>query len=135
MFSALATGSTCEGRFARTGLLAVLAGSWGSVVFENANDAILAAPFFVLTILATATLADELHTQARRPSPDGARRWERTDTAIVVILVGLAAISAAGMALRPFTAPEQSAGASFAALYLVLAGFFGWKRRATLARS
>ena len=132
--SALSAVSTREGRFGRSWLLATLAGGWGSMVFDNVNDAILAAPFFVLTTLATTVLAYELYTQADRRFEDGVTRWERTDTAIVVFLVGLAAVSCVAMVLRSFTPPERSAGASFAALYVVLAGFFAWRRRSAQSR-
>ncbi len=132
--SAQGTVSTREGRFARSGVLAVLASAWGTVVFENVNDAVLAAPFFVMTTFTTAALIYELFTQARRRGREDADRWARTDTAIVVVLVGSAAVMTAAMALRSFTAPEQSAGTSFAALYVVLAGFFVRCRRTTLAR-
>ena len=121
-------------RFTPTLLLAVLAGSWGSMVFENATDPVVAAPFFVLTTLCTTALAHELHTQARRGRGDGQDRWERTDTAIVSILTGLAAVSAAGLALRSFTPPERSAGISFAALYVILAALFGRQRLKTPAQ-
>ena len=125
---------TSEGRFARTGLLAVLAAGWGSIVFKNVNDAILSAPFFVLTTLATAALAQEVRTQARRRGRDGEASWEGTDTAILVVLVGLALASSAPLAFRAFSPPEQSAGLAFAALYAVLAGLFSWNRRAELNR-
>ncbi|MGK5680235.1 hypothetical protein [Actinoplanes sp. URMC 104] len=127
------TASTREGRFGRSWLLALLAGGWGSMVFDNVNDPILAAPFFVLTTLATAALGYELYTQARRPSGEGVARWERSDTAIVTFLVGLAAVISVVMVLRPFTAPEQSARASFAVLYVVLASIFAWQRSSAMS--
>ena len=130
MTSAQDTDLANEGRFAWTALLAVLAGSWGSVVFKNVNDPVLAAPFFVLMTLTTFSLALEVRTQARRRSPDGTADWRGTDTGIVVVLVGLATVSSVGVALRSFSPPEQSAGLSFAALYVVLAGLFSWNRRA-----
>jgi hypothetical protein len=126
--------STREGRFARTGLFAVLAGGWGSMVFKNVHDSVLAAPFFVLTTLATTALAYELFVQAHRRSEDDVSRWEHTDTAIVAVLIGLAAVSCVASALRSFTSPEQTAGVSFAALYVVMAGLFSWNRWAMLSR-
>jgi len=126
------TDPTGDGRFARTAVLAVLAGSWGSVVFQNVNDALLAAPFFVLTTLATAALAHEVRTQGRRRGRDGAAGWQRTDTAMLVVLVGLTVVSSVPLAFRSFSPPEQSAGLAFAALYAVLAGLFAWDRRAAL---
>ena len=126
------TDSTVQGRFARTAVLAILAGSWGSTVFKNVDDALLAAPFFVLTTLATAALAHEVLTQARRRSRAGAASWERTDTAIFVVLVGLTVLSSVPLAFRSFSPPEQSAGLGFAALYAVLAGIFAWNRRTAL---
>ncbi len=131
MTSAQDTDLANEGRFARTALLAVLAGSWGAVVFKNVNDAALAAPFFVLTTLTIFSLALELRTQAHRRSPEGTASWKGTDTGIVVVLVGLAAVCSVAVVLRSFSPPEQSANLSFAALYVVLAGLFSWNRRAT----
>ena len=124
-----------EGRVGWTALFAVLAGSWGSVVFENVDDTVLAAPFFVLMTLTTFSLVLEIRTQARRRSPDGTAKWRGTDTGIVVVLVGLAAVSSVAVALRSFSPPEQSAGLSFAALYVVLAGLFVWTRRAASNQS
>src|SRR5688572_633139 len=126
------TESSVDGRFARTALLALVSSSLGSTVFENVDDALLSAPFFVLTTLATAALAHEVRTQARRRGADGAARWEGTDTAIVGVLIGLAVVGSVALAVRSFTAPEQSAGLGFAALFVVLAGLFGWNRRTTL---
>jgi protein-S-isoprenylcysteine O-methyltransferase Ste14 len=124
--------STGEGRFARTAVLAVLAGNWGAIVFKNVDDALVVAPFFVLTTLTTAALAHEVLTQARRRSRDSAASWERTDTANLVVLVGLTVLSSAPLAFRSFSPPEQSAALGFAALYAVLAGIFAWTRRKAL---
>ena len=101
---------------------------------DNMSDAVLAAPFFVLMTLAIAALVDELHVQARRRSADDAARRERTDTTIVALLLGLAAISIAGTGLRSSASPEQTAAASFAALYVVSAGLFTGQRRTTSVR-
>ena len=85
--------------------------------------------------MVTSALALEVRTQARRRDPDGAARWEGTDTAIVVVLAGLAAVSAVVLVLRSFTPPEQSAAASFAALYALLAVLSAANRWATAKRA
>ena len=121
------------GRFARTALFAVLAGGWGQEVFGNIEDPVLAVPFFLASTLAVLALGHELHTQARRRSPVTANRWEGTDTAIVAVLVGLALATCVALASRSFTPSEQSIRASYAAMYVLLAGCFGLARRATLA--
>jgi hypothetical protein len=124
-----------QGRFARTAMLCVWAFGWGSMVFKNLDDAVLAAPFFVLMTLATAALTVEVRGQARRPSSDGSGRWSGTDAGIFVALLGFAGVICGSLALRPFTAPEQSAGACFAMLFVALAAYFGWTRRKTLAET
>ena len=122
-----------QGRFARTGMLCVWAFGWGSVVFKNLDDGVLAAPFFVLMTLATAALTFEVRSQAQRSSPDGPGRWRGTDAGIFVTLLGFAGVICISLALRPFTTAEQSVGACFATLFVVLAAYFGWARRKVIA--
>jgi hypothetical protein len=116
-------------------MMCVWAFGWGSMVFQNLDDAVLAAPFFVLMTLATSALTFEVRSQARRPPSDGSGPWSGTDAGIFVALLGFAGVICISLALRPFTAAEQSTGACFATLFVVLAAYFGWARRKTLAEA
>jgi hypothetical protein len=104
---------------------------WGWSLFRTVDDPVRAVPLFVLMTIGFVALGFELHTQAQRRTPD---RWTGSDTAIIGFLVGYATVICLSIALRSFTPREQSAGASVVALNLVGAAYFGWQRRATLAR-
>ncbi|MBB4764178.1 hypothetical protein ACFQFC_08165 [Amorphoplanes digitatis] len=107
------------------------AGGWFTDLFGTGSDTWSAVPYLVLTTAAIAVLVWELTTQARRGA---AGRWTGTDTAIVAVLIGYAALLVAAMIFGHALRHEKTSGAAFASLYVVLAAYFGWLRRRTLAR-
>ena len=123
------TVSAREGRFARTALLAFLAAGWSAMVLPNANEPAHAAPFFVLMGLAMAALGYELNSQAHRRSQEGVDQWTRTDTGIIVVLIGYAVVLSLTVAVGPLPGHGRSSAASLSALYLILAACFGWAEK------
>src|SRR3712207_8478048 len=53
------------------------------------------------------SLTHEVRSQARRRRPDGAANWERTDTGIVLVLVGFALVTSIAPALRSSPLPQD----------------------------
>ncbi|MGK5683354.1 hypothetical protein [Actinoplanes sp. URMC 104] len=110
-------------------LLSVLAALLGAGLFEHAEDPWLTVVPFLLVVLATSALTRELTDQAQRGRGTPAGGWARSDTAIVVTLAVLAALLTASAAFARTSPGEHTAAACFAALYLVLAGYFWYVRR------
>jgi hypothetical protein len=131
----MATGTApAEGRVSRVVIFGLLAAGWGADLFEDMFDLWSTAPRFLLMIVATLVLGRELTSQARRGAGDPATCWTGSDTAIVCVLSGYAALLAAAMIFgRPL--PHQgTSGAAFIALYVAFGASFGWFRRRTVAR-
>jgi drug/metabolite transporter (DMT)-like permease len=118
-----------DGRVSGTALFGFLAAGFGSNLFDGPTDTLRAVMPFVITMLTTGALIIELTDQARRRPTDGGSRWAGTDTGIVTVLLGYTVLLAVAAALQRLPASEETAAASFATLYAVLAGCFGWVRR------
>ncbi|XVU28800.1 hypothetical protein ACQPZJ_17600 [Actinoplanes sp. CA-054009] len=122
-----------RGRASMTALLGVLAASLGAELFDDIDDMWLTLVPFVLVVLATSALTAELTRQAQRGRGNPANVWARSDTAIVLILVVFAVLLSLSAAFARTSPHEHTAAACFAALYLVLAGYFWRVRRKNLA--
>lgn len=121
------------GRVSRTALLGVLAAGLGAGLFEDAGDPWLTVAPFVLVVFATSALTAELTAQAQRDRGNPLNRWARSDTAIVVTLAVLATLLTVSFAFANRPAGERTAAVCFAALYVLLAGYFWQVRRKSLA--
>jgi hypothetical protein len=119
------------GRVSRTAFLSLMAVLLGGRLFDGDGQVWGTAVLFVLVTLATSALTAELTDQARRDRGPTAR-WGRTDTGIVVTLGVVAGLLAATSAIGDRSVSAQTAAAGFAALYLVLAGYFGFVRWRTM---
>jgi len=118
-----------SGRASRTALLGLLTAGVGSDLFGDVADPWLTALPFVLVVLGTSALSSELTRQAQRGDPE----WARTDTAIMLILLGYAALLGVALAVSHMPGDERTAAACFAVLYVLFAGYFWWVRRRALA--
>lgn len=123
-----------EGRVSRVVIFGLLAAGWGADLFENVSDPWLTVPSFLLMIAATLVLGRELTLQARRGAGNPATRWSGSDTAIVAVLGGYAALLVAAMIFGHPPQHERTSGVAFISLYVALGAYFSWLRRRTVAR-
>jgi hypothetical protein len=131
----MATGAApTEGRVSRVVIFGLLAAGWGADLFEDVSDPWLTVPRFLPMIAATLVLGWELTSQARRGAGDPATRWAGSDTAIVSVLGGYAALLVAAMIFGHPPQHQRTSGVAFIALYVALGAYFSWFRRRTVAR-
>jgi ABC-type dipeptide/oligopeptide/nickel transport system permease subunit len=123
-----------EGRVSRVVIFGLLAAGWGADLFEDVSDLWLTVPRFLLMIAATLVLGWELTSQARRGAGEPATCWVGSDTAIVCVLGGFAALLVAAMSFAHPPLHERTSGTAFIALFLALGGYYTWSRRRTVAR-
>jgi hypothetical protein len=114
-------------------LLSIAAAFLGADLFDHARDPWLTMVPFVLVVMATSALTAELTEQAQRSRENPRNGWTRSDTAIVLTLVVLAALLTLSAAFARTPPSEHTAAACFAALYFLLAGYFWYVRRRNLA--
>ena len=118
---------TRSGRVSRAALQSILAVLLGGRLFDDVEDAWGTTILFVLVVLAISALTAELTSQAQRDGGSAAR-WTWTDTGVMVILGGLAGLLAAVSAFGNEASSTQTVATCFTALYLLLAGYFGFVR-------
>ncbi|GAA3342292.1 hypothetical protein GCM10020358_36730 [Amorphoplanes nipponensis] len=129
-----ATAPPTGARVSRVVVSGLLAAGWGADLFADVSDVWTTVVRFLLTTAGTAILVGELTAQAGRVAPGSTARWARSDTAIVAVLGGYAALLLAALIFGHPPGHQRTSGTAFIVLYVVLGGYYGWARGRVVAR-